>query len=120
MSRYPPMPSGDPIIDAVALLGAGVEAIHRHLHELKENIVSSKQEVLAELGEVKTILVEAGKDVNRVADKLDAAVAAGNLDEVSAAVDELRTLATSVGERAEAADPEPVVEEPSPEEPINP
>jgi len=109
-----------PLIGALRALRDEVAHGVRHLHELKEQLMVTRQEieqVKADLGEVKTILVEAHKDVNRVADKLDAALDAGDLSEVRAGVAELRTLAQGIGDRAEAADPEQAPTEPTPAEP---
>ncbi len=79
----------------------------------------TKDELKTQIGEVKTILTEARKDVNRVADKLDQAAANGDLTGVSAAVQELRELAQGIGDRAEQSDPEtPAPVEPA--EPANP
>lgn len=102
-------------------IAVDVAHLLRHVHELKEIVMVTKDELKTQIGEVKTILVEAQKDVGRVADKLDQAVEAGNLDDVSAAVTELRTLAQGIGDRAEQADPEtPVEPTPAPSEPTNP
>lgn len=99
----------------------------RHAHETREILMVTKDELKTQIGEVKTILVEAQKDVGRVADKLDQAVANGNLDDVSAAVAELRGLAQGIGDRAEQSDPEqpatptePTDENPQPVGPAGP
>ncbi len=99
-----PKPRPHPLLDAL-------RGVIRRLDQLKEIIVTTKQELLDAIADVKNVLVETGKDVARVADKLDAAVANGDLTDVAAAVAELRALAQSVDERAEASDPEqpPVV-----------
>lgn len=77
----------------------------------------TKDELKAQIGEVKTILTETQKDVDRVATKLEQAVANNDLSDVAAAVQELRTLAQNVGDRAEQADPEQPA---TPAEPDNP
>ncbi len=83
-----------------------ISAVHRHVHELKEELVTTKQELLTAVGEVKTVLVEAQKDVNRLADRFDEAIAAGDLDDAAAAVAELRAIGQSIGDRAEQTVPE--------------
>ncbi len=108
-----------PIVAAVIAVGKGVAHIVKDLHELKEQIVSDKAEVLAQIADLKTLVVELTEDVGRVADRLDEAVAANNLDEVSAAVADLRDLVQAADDRAEAAAPEPV-EEPAGDEDTEP
>ncbi len=78
--------------------------------------MATKDEVLAQIADVKNLLVETGKDVNRVADKLDQAVAAGDLSEVSAAVAELHQIAQGIDDRAEASDPEQSAEPDEPQQ----
>ncbi len=101
-----------------ALRQIAIDGAHllRHAHELKEIAVKTKDELKAEISEVRDILVEAKKDVNRLADKLDAAVEAGDFTDVSAAVQERRELGQGIGDRAEQSDPEAPVE-PAPVEP---
>lgn len=107
-------------------IAADVAHALRHQHELREILVSTKQEILDSVREVNGILVEARKDVGRVIDKLDEAVANGNLDDVAAAVNELRPVAQAIGDAAEKAVPESPVEPapteptPAPAEPSNP
>ncbi len=98
------------IATAATLIGVGW-LIYR-----MECLMATKDEILAQIADVKTVLVETGKDVGRVADKLDQAVANGNLTEVADAVAELKTIAQGIDDRAEASDPE-VTE---PVEPANP
>ncbi len=100
-------------------IAADVAHVLRHQHELKEALVVTKDELKTQIADVKTVLTEARKDVNRVADRLDQAVANNDLSDVSAAVQELRELAQGIGDRAEQSDPEqpaqpeqPVVTEP--------
>lgn len=106
-----------PLLAALRNLGDGIGHVLRHVHELQETIVTTKQELLGQLGEVKSLAVETFKDVGRLVDKLDEALAAGNLDDVAAATGELRTLVQDVNDRVEAAAPEPPAE---PEEPQPP
>lgn len=80
--------------------------ILRHLHDYKEMFMVTKQEILDQLADVKTVLGETAKDVGRVADKLDQAVANGDLSEVAAAVAELKQMAEGIDARAEQSDPE--------------
>lgn len=89
---------------------------HRQ-HELKEQTMATKDEILAQIADVKTTLVETGKDVARIADKLDVAAANGDLTAVSDAVAELKSLAQGIDDRAEASDPEAPAE---PEQPVEP
>lgn len=88
---------------AAAVLGAAGWLAYT---KLKEQIMATKDEILADIADVKNILVETGKDVSRVADKLDTAVANGNLTEVADAVAELKQIAQGIDDRAEASDPE--------------
>jgi hypothetical protein len=88
---------------ATAILGAAGWLAYTNL---KETLMATKDEILAQIADVKTVLVETGKDVGRVADKLDQAVANGNLTEVADAVAELKTIAQGIDDRAEASDPE--------------
>lgn len=74
--------------------------------ELKEIMVSTKEELLAELADLKTLVVETNDDITRVLDKLDEALAASDLTEASAAVAELRGLVQAGDDAIEAADPE--------------
>jgi hypothetical protein len=90
------------LIAAAALGAAGWLAYTR----LKETLMATKDEILTQIADVKTLLVETGKDVSRVADKLDQAVANGNLTEVADAVAELKSIAQGIDDRAEASDPE--------------
>ncbi|GAA2346831.1 hypothetical protein [Dactylosporangium salmoneum] len=103
------------LLTAVAAAGACWIAYAK----LKEQIMTSKDEVLAQIADVKTLLVETGKDVSRVADKLDQALANNDLTAVSEAVAELKTIAQGIDDRAEASDPEqPATGEPAePEQP---
>ncbi len=110
-----PLPS---TLAALIAVGEGIEHIVKELHELKEQAMSDKAEVLAQVADVKALVVELTKDVGRVLDRLDAAIAAGNMDEVSAAVADLRSAVQDVDDRVEAAAPEPV-EEPASEEPTD-
>lgn len=71
-----------------------------------ECLMTAQDDVLAQIAAVKTVLTETKKDVGRVADKLDAAVASGDLSAVSAAVAELKDIAQGIDDRAEASDPE--------------
>ncbi len=84
-----------------------------------ETLMATKDEILAQIADVKAVLLETGKDVNRVADKLDAAVANGNLTEVADAVAELKSIAQGIDDRAEASDPE-TTETPADETPAEP
>ncbi len=68
--------------------------------------MASKDEILAQIADVRTLLDEVRKDVGRVADRLDEAVANNNLDDVSAAVADLRGVVQAIDDRAEAAAPE--------------
>ncbi len=95
---------------ALIAIGDGITHIVKDLHELKEQAMSDKAEVLAQIADLKTLVVELSKDVGRVADRLDEAVAANNLDDVTAAVSDLRGLVQAADDRAEAAAPEPVEE----------
>lgn len=115
--RFPQMPRPPhPLLAALRDIRDTVQHLHKHIHALMEEIVSSKQEVLDALAGVKATLVETGKDVTRVIGKLDEAIANGNLDDIAAAVNELRPLAQSIDDAAEAAVPEPTAEptEPAP------
>jgi hypothetical protein len=98
---------------ATAVLGAATWLAYT---KLKEQIMATKDEILTQIADVKTVLVETGKDVGRVADKLDQAVANGNLTEVAAAVAELKSIAQGIDDRAETSDPEQT----APAEPANP
>lgn len=115
--RMPRLPQ-NPIVTALVNIARGVDHIIRDLHAAKEAIVTSKEEVLAQIADVRNLLVETGEDVRRVADKLDAAVAAGDLSDVSAAVAELRGLAQGIDDRAEQSDPEQVDSGDEPTEPV--
>ncbi len=95
-----------PTVAALIAVGEGIEHIVKDLHALKEQVMADKAEVLAQIADVKTLVAELKKDVERVADRLDEAVANSNLDEVSAAVADLRTAVQDIDERAEAAAPE--------------
>ena len=104
-------------LTAVVAVGAALGAAGWLAYtRLKEQIMVTKDEILTDLADVKNILVETGKDVNRVADKLDEAVENGNLTEVAAAVAELKTIAQAIDDRAEASDPEQT----TPAEPTEP
>lgn len=95
-----------PTVAALIAVGEGIEHIVKELHALKEQTMSDKAEVLAQVADVKALVTELKKDVGRVLDRLDAAVAAGNMDEVSAAVADLRSAVQDIDERVEAAAPE--------------
>jgi hypothetical protein len=103
------------LLSLAALAALGVAGWHA-LTRLERLIMTAQDDVLAQIADVKTLLVETGKDVTRVADKLDAAIASGDLTAVSAAVAELKTIAQGIDDRAEASDPELPVE-PQPEQP---
>jgi len=75
-----------------------------------ERLMATKDAILAQIAEVKALLVETGKDVDRIADKLDEAANDGDLTAVAEAVTELHSLAQGINDRAEAADPEPAPE----------
>lgn len=84
------------------------------LTELKGLIMATKEEILANLADVKASLVELSKDVTRVIAALDAAVQAQDLTAVAAAVDDLKTTVGTLDAAVEAASPEPPVVEPAP------
>jgi hypothetical protein len=100
-----------PIVAALIRIAKGVDHILRHVHEMKEQAMADKAEVLAQIADVKTLVVELTKDVGRAIDKLDEAVANQNFDEVSTAVADLRTAIQDVDARVEAAAPEPATPE---------
>jgi hypothetical protein len=99
--------------------------VHVHVHiegsvagldEIKESIVATKDEVLAQIAEVKALAVENLEDTQRVIDKLDEAIANSDLTLVAEAVADLRATTQTTNDAIEAAAPEPVVEpEPEPE-----
>jgi hypothetical protein len=123
LPRFPNPFAPSRIETTLRRIAADVAHVLRHQHELREILVSTKQEILDSVREVNGILVEARKDVGRVIDKLDEAVANGNLDDVAAAVNELRPVAQAIGDAAEKAAPEaPVEPTPAPEnpEPVGP
>lgn len=114
MFKMPRIPQ-PPTVAALVAIGKGVQHIVKDLHALKEQVMATKDEVLAQIADVKTLLGEVRKDVGRVADKLDEAVANSNLDDVAAAVADLRGVVQDIDDRAETASPEPAapVEEPT-------
>jgi hypothetical protein len=103
----------------LADLAKAVEHIHRTVHRLEEQQMTTKDEILAQLGGVKTTLVETKKDLGRVAEDLRTALANNDLSAIAASVDELQNLATGIDADAEAASPEPTME-PAPEQPAEP
>lgn len=97
------------------------EELHVHVHvtvdgantaELKEILMTTKDELLANVASLRELVVETNSDIQRVIEKLDAAIAAGDLTEVAAGVEDLRTLVQAGDDALEAADPE-VVEPPT-------
>lgn len=80
-------------------------------NELRELIVTTKQELLDEVASLKELVVETNDDIARVLEKLDQALADNDMTEVATAVAELRTLVQAGDDALEAADPE-VVEPP--------
>ncbi len=92
--------------DELAATRNDIAALTRMIAHPTEHIMANQDEVLAQIADVKNLLVETGKDVDRVADRLDEAVANGDLSAVSTAVAELRGLAQGINDRAEASAPE--------------
>lgn len=100
-----------------------IDDLHIHVHieggataadvtELKELIMATKEEILAQLAEVKALAVETASDVTRVLEALEAAVANADLTAVAESVAELRSIVQGADEALEAAVPET---EPEPE-----
>lgn len=95
------------------------EELHVHVHvtvdngnaELKELLMSTKEEVLAELAAANELATETNKDIARVIAKLDEAIANQDLTAVSEAVATLRATQQAGDDALEAAVPE-VVEPP--------
>lgn len=90
--------------------------LHVHVHvtvdsgntELKELLMTTKDELLAEIASLKELVTETNDDIARVLATLDAALAAGDLTTIATAVAELRALVKSGDDAIEAAVPEPV------------
>jgi hypothetical protein len=86
-----------------------VEALRdlaREIRKLKEIVMTTKDEALAALNDVKTLAGELVKDVRRLADKFDAAAAAQDFTAVTDAAAELRQVLQGADDRIEQSDPE--------------
>jgi hypothetical protein len=88
--------------------------IHVHVHvdggnvtELKEILVATKEEVLANLTTLGDTLTEIGSDVARIATALEEAVANGDLTAVAAKAAELQSVATAIEAALDEASPDP-------------
>lgn len=101
------------LLTAAALAGVGWLIYRQEQH------VATKDEILAQIGEVRNLLVETQKDVGRVADKLDEAMAGGDLAAVGEAIADLRGIAQTINDRAEQSSPEAVAPD-EPTEPVEP
>lgn len=100
-------------------------------YTLKEIIMTTKDEILAELADTKTVAEETRKDTERLASgftvvsgqlkdvqaKLDAAIANGDLSAVSAAVADLKVSIQDTDDLVESASPEAT---PQPAQPQTP
>lgn len=106
---------------------APLPEVHVHVHvegftagltEIKESIVATKEEVLAQVAELKALAVENLEDTQRVIAKLEEAVANNDLTAVQEALADLRSTTQATNDAIEAADPEveepPVEPEPEP------
>jgi outer membrane murein-binding lipoprotein Lpp len=96
-------------------MAAATPELHVHVNvtvngcnsdELKEIIVTTKDELLAEVASLKDLVTETNDDIARVLAKLDEALANEDLTEVATAVGELRSLVQEGDDALEAADPE--------------
>jgi hypothetical protein len=102
------------LVGTLADMLTRIRNVERNQHVLKELLMVTKDEIAAQLGDVKNVLAETGKDVARLVAKFDEAIANGDLSSLSAPLEELRTLAQNIDDAVEGASPEPV---PAPEEP---
>lgn len=82
--------------------------------ELEGLIMATREEIVADVAEVKALLVELQKDVTRVIADLEAALANNDLEAVAAAVADLKATTTTIDDAVEAASPEPTEPEPTP------
>lgn len=93
-----------------------VAGVSDAINELKELIMTTKDELLTQLDEVKALATETASDVTRVLEALEAAVANSDLTAVATSVAELRTIVEGADAALEAAVPETEpVPEPEPE-----
>lgn len=105
--------------------GGPVNEVHAHVYvsaedpELKEILVATKEEILAQLVTLGDTLTEIGSDVARIAADLAAAVANNDLTAVAAKVAELQTVSDTIESALDAASPDPD-DVPTPTEPETP
>jgi hypothetical protein len=93
-----------------------VEGSIAGLNEIKESIVATKEEVLAQVADLKALAVENLEDTQRVIAKLEEAIANQDLTAVAEALTDLKATTQATNDAIEAADPE-VVEPPVEPEP---
>ncbi len=107
----------NPVLDAIRELARRVHEHTHAIHELKEQIMSSEQEVLADIASAKAALTELSKDVGRVITQLEGALATSNFDTVAAAVADLKQSVQTIDDAVESASPEGAAQPEQPAEP---